>query len=73
MKIIPNYENIELPETTHPFSRFYPSELKHNWLCSMKFCMIYFNITQPAHLPMFPVYVIVTSDFVSNSNKKLFR
>jgi len=74
MKIIlGNYANIKLPETTHPFPRFYPSELQHNWLCSMKFYMIYFNITQPAQKPVFPVYAIVTSDFVLNSNKKLFR
>jgi hypothetical protein len=59
MKIIPNYANIKLPETTHPFPRFSSSELRHNWLCSMKFYTMYFNITQQtAHTPMFPVFII---------------
>jgi len=47
--------------------------LKNNWLCSMKFYTIYFNITQQAYVLIFPVYNRVTSDFVLNSNKKLFR
>jgi len=73
MKIIANYANIKLPGTPHPFLRFSSSDLKHNWLHSMKFYTTYFNITQPAYVLIFPVYVTVTSDFVLNSNKKLFR
>jgi len=46
--------------------------LKNNWLCSMKFYTIYFNITQPAYVLVFPVYTIVTSYFVWNSNKSCF-
>jgi hypothetical protein len=66
MKIIPNYANIKLPKTPHHFPRFSSSELKHDWLCSMKFYTIYFNITQPAHILLFSVYIIATRDFVFN-------
>ena len=71
MKIIPNYANIKLPETPRPFPRFSSRELKHNWLCSMKFYTIYFNIIQPAYILVFPVYIIVPILFRFKQQQKV--